>query len=78
MIGFYGKEGDDHKRAFGLEVLVGSGDDGYENIVSMFKSFTQGMYACVVIVNPLHKSLPHLALCAIATCNRFDANWVRQ
>lgn len=58
--------------------MVGCGDDSYEKIVSTFKNFTQGMYVCVVIVNPLRESLPCLALCAIAPCDRFDANWVRK
>lgn len=78
LIGFCGESGDDHECSFGVEIVVGTGDTGYENIVSTFKNYIQGMYARVIIVNPLHQSLPRLALCALATCNRFTADWVRR
>lgn len=76
LIGFCGKI-EDHVCSFGLEVKVGDGDEGYHNIVNTFEGYSKGMYARVVIVNPLHEGLPKLALCAIPTCNKFNADWVR-
>ncbi len=77
MIGFCGPS-KEHKCSYGLEILVGEGNEGYDKIVSTFEHCIKGQYARVIIVNPLHESMPKLALCASATCNKFDANWVRQ
>ena len=58
--------------------VVGSGEEGYNKIVDSFCTNRVGAFARVVMVNPLHQSLPRLVLVVMCTCNYFDAPWVRQ
>ncbi|KAL2612447.1 hypothetical protein R1flu_024139 [Riccia fluitans] len=76
LIGFCGDK-DNHVCKMGLEVEVGSGESGYSKIVESFEQKIQGLYARVVIVNPLHEKLPRLIVYASITCNSFTASWVR-
>ncbi|KAL2631800.1 hypothetical protein R1flu_016486 [Riccia fluitans] len=59
-----------------LEVEVGFGESDYSKIVESFEQNIQGLYAPVVIVNPLHEKLPRLIVYAYVTCNSFAASWV--
>lgn len=45
--------------------------------MSTFEHSTKSMHVRVVIINPLHESLPKLALYTIFTYNKFIASWVR-
>lgn len=60
-----------------MEVPIGEGTEGYDNIVSTFEKYSKSCYARCVLVNPLHSSMPKLIVCATATCNKFDNQWVR-
>ncbi|KAL2619904.1 hypothetical protein R1flu_000109 [Riccia fluitans] len=57
----------------GLEVEVGSGESGYSKIVESFEQKIQGLYARLVIVNPL----PRLIVYASVTYNLFIASKVQ-
>ncbi|KAL2644026.1 hypothetical protein R1flu_011613 [Riccia fluitans] len=76
LIGLCGDK-DNHVCKMGLEVEVGSDELGYSKIVESFEQKIQGLYARVVIVNPLHEKLPRLIVYASVTCNLFIASWVR-
>ena len=58
--------------------VVGAGDEGYNKIVDCFCINRVGAFARIVMINPLHQSLPRLVLVVRCTCNFFDAPWVRQ
>ncbi|KAL3678512.1 hypothetical protein R1sor_021468 [Riccia sorocarpa] len=77
QIGFCGQK-ESHTCRLGLEVKVGSGEEGYSRIVDSFESNVIGSYARVVIVNLLHEKLPRLVISASVTCNSFDATWIRE
>ncbi|KAL3692993.1 hypothetical protein R1sor_006644 [Riccia sorocarpa] len=77
LIGFCGSK-DGHTCQLGLELTVGSGEEGYSHIVDNFGTNVIGSYARVVIVNPLHEKLPRLIIFASVTYNSFVASWVRE
>lgn len=77
LIGFCGPS-ENHKCSLGLEVIVGEKEEGYNKFLNTFEHYSKRLYARVVIVDLLHKSLPKLALCATTTCNKFIATWVRK
>lgn len=58
--------------------IVGSGNDAYNNIFDSFTNNCVGGFAKVVMVNPLHQSLPRLVLVVSCTCNCFNVVWVRK
>ncbi|KAL2641549.1 hypothetical protein R1flu_009136 [Riccia fluitans] len=76
LFGFCGDK-HNHVCKMGLEVEVGSGESDYSKIVESFEQKIQGLYARVVIVNPLHEKLPRLIVYASITCNSFIASWIR-
>ena len=59
-------------------MIVGEGAASYEIITDAFKNCVIGHYARVIIANPLHEKLSHLAMVFHPTCNRFDANFVHR
>ena len=77
LAGFCGVK-ENHVCMSGFKPSVGSGDDGYNSIVDSFRNDRVGGFARVVMVNPLHQSLPRLVLVVNCTCNCFDAAWVRR
>ena len=56
---------------------LGLVEDGYNVIVDAFRNNKLDGFARIVVVNPLHESLPRLVLVVCTTCNCFDASWVR-
>lgn len=56
---------------------MGEGDVGFNKIIDAFDNFVVGHQARCVIVNPLIVGFPRLCILATATCNKFDAGWVR-
>lgn len=50
----------------------------YVAINEAFATFQRGGYGRLMVINPLHPTLPKLAVLFQATCNRFDAAFVRQ
>ena len=77
LAGFCGHK-TDHVCITTFKPEVGSGEDGYNNIVDSFWSNQVGSFARVIVVNPLHEKLPRLTLVVSCTCNCFDASWVRR
>ena len=77
LVGFCGTK-TEHVCVTDYKLVVGIGDAGYDNIVDGFCSNHVGAFARIIMVNPLHLSLPRLVLCVTCTCNCFDASWVRQ
>lgn len=77
LVGFCGPV-DNHVCEPNYKELVGTGNEGYTKIVDSFRTNRIGAFARVVMVNPLHRSLPRLALVVTCTCNCFDATWVRE
>ena len=75
--GFCGPR-DDHICVSNHKVVVGMGDSGYDNIVDSFRTNRVGAFARIIMVNPLHSSLPRLVLVVTCTCKCFDASWVSQ
>jgi hypothetical protein len=82
LIGFCGKVGDNHKCEAGGVVVQLGGVNGvgtvYEQILSAFKENRIGWYGRVIMINPLYEGLPSIPVLFQSTCNRFDADFVRQ
>ena len=77
LAGFCGIE-NNHVCVSNFRLIVGSGSDGYNNIVDSFSNNHVGGFARIVMVNPLHQSLLRLVLVVNCTCNCFNAAWVRR
>jgi hypothetical protein len=76
LAGFCGPK-ENHVCISDYKPLVGVGDEGYNKIVDTFRLDKIGAFARVIVVNPLHASLPRLVLSLSCTCNCFDASWMR-
>ena len=77
IVGFCGKRGPTHMCDECCSVVIGDKDDAYEIIEGAWRDYQLAGYLRLMVVNPLHEGLPALAVLAHATCNRFDAAWVR-
>ena len=66
-----------HRCEDSFVVPVGAPSSGFGVIVGAFENFQRGCYARVIMINPLHKSLPKIAVFISSTCNRFDHAAVR-
>ena len=75
LIGFCGKEEEEHTCDAQLELKVG---DDYEQLLQMFKDHHIGGYARVIMLNPLHPSLPCMPVYLQCSCNRFNTQHVKQ
>jgi len=53
--------------------IVGTCDAEYNKIVDGFHNNHVGLFARIVMVNPLHESLPQFVLVVTCTCNCFDS-----
>jgi hypothetical protein len=53
------------------KVVVGSEDDGYENIKKAKETMVVSTHARVIMINPMHKRLPALVCFLVGTCLRF-------
>jgi hypothetical protein len=82
LIGFCGKVGANHKcDPHGVVVSLKDGDEDqtvYEQMVGAFEDYRIGWYGRVIMINPLCAELPAVAVLFQPTCNKFDADFVRQ
>ena len=77
LLGFCGVNGDHHHQCLdSFCVPVGDGEEGYNAITSAFNSYKIGTFAQAIILNPLHPKLPRLPVLIMATCNKFDSDFV--
>ena len=76
LAGFCGPS-ENHVCVPGFRPLVGSGEEGYCQLLESFGKNRKGTFARVVVVNPLHERLPRLVLIVCCTCNCFNSDWVR-
>ena len=77
VLGFCGVNGDHHYQCLdSFCVPVGDGEEGYKAITSAFNSYKIGTFAQAIILNPLHPKLPRLPVLIMATCNKFDSDFV--
>jgi hypothetical protein len=67
-----------HKCEPQFKLVVGVGEQGYNNILDAFGTFTIVGFVRFIIVSPLHDKLPRLTLVVCCTCNCFDAAEVRK
>ena len=75
LLGFCGKETEnskDHVCLSNFHIIIGDDDESYAKMINAFKSYRKGNYARVVLLNPLHRRLPRLVICLVATCNCFS------
>ena len=77
LLGFC-RAAENHKCQVGLEIPVGEGETGLNNIANAFEGNVIGHQARCLVVNPLHEGFPRLCLLVTITCNKFDATWVRE
>ena len=77
MLGFCGRQGIDHQCEDNVEIVVGDGEHGYQQIVDAFQTYKIGTQARVMIINPLHPDMPKLPILMHPTCNRFDSEFVK-
>ena len=71
-----GLKGPDHKCMNELEIPVGAGVEGYNTIINTFKNYQMGCHARAVLLNPLHRKLPKIAVVVHPSCNKFDHMFV--
>ena len=76
LSGFCGEISPYHQCADHVEVHVGPGEEGYQNIMEAFQTKRIGMQARAIILNPLHPDIPKIPILIQPTCNRFDATFV--
>lgn len=76
LVGFCGPK-ENHICISTYKPIDGSGENGYNKVIDSFASNKVGDFARVIVVNPLHNKLPMLVIVVCATCNCFDASWVR-
>ena len=77
LIGFCGVEEDGHKCIADFVVDIGDGEAGYHNIVNAFNKYRIGSYGRLIMINPLCRNLPKVAILVMPTCNCFDTDFVR-
>jgi hypothetical protein len=77
LLGFCGKK-NNHECSVGLEIMVGEGEGGFNNIVDAFDNYVVAHQARCLIVNALVTGFPRLCILGMGTCNKFDASWVRR
>ena len=76
LAGFCGPS-ENHICISGFRPIVGSGEEGYQQLLDSFSNNRAGSFARIIVVNPLHKKLPRLVLVACCTCNCFNSAWVK-
>ena len=77
LVGFCGPL-KDHQCTDNQEIKVGDGEQGYLNLTKSFKENKIGTLARAVLLNPIHPDLPKIPILVHPTCNKFNANFVRQ
>lgn len=75
LIGFCGKSGTPHQCTTDLDLRAGN---SYSELKGIFDTHDIAGNCRVIILNPLHKSLPSAVVFLQATCNRFVTDDVRQ
>ena len=58
--------------------IQADGKEGFQIIVDAFGSHQIGDYGRLMMFNPCHKQLPPIAILIVATCNRFDREYVQR
>ena len=58
--GFCGRIEPDHQCMQNCEILVGDGEEGYNNIMNAFRDYKIGAFARAIIANPLHPQIPKI------------------
>ena len=76
LVGFYGLAGDNHVCKENCAIVIEDGEEGYNTIIQAFKSYIIGSYGRLIMINPLHPSLPKILILIMPTCNTFDNNMV--
>ena len=77
LVGFCGLAGENHVCKENCAIVIGDGEEGYNTIIQAFKSYIIGSYGRLMMINPLHPSLPKISILIMPTCNTFDNNMVR-
>ena len=77
IVGFCGRKGPGHTCDAKHCIVIGTGDDAYKIIENAWATQQLAGYLRLMVVNPLHDKLPSLSVMAHATCNRFNASWIR-
>ncbi len=67
---------ENHICGVGFQVVVNSGEERLNKIVDNFWNCKIGSFVWVIVINPLHGSLPWLAIVCIYTCNCFNATYI--
>ena len=76
LVGFCGLAGDNHACKENCVIVIGDGEEGYNTIIQASKSYIIGSYGRLIMINPLHPSLPKIPILIMPTCNTFDNNMV--
>jgi hypothetical protein len=61
-----------------FNLVIGIGEDGYNNVLEAFTNKKIASFARIMIVNLLHEKLPRLVLVVCCICHYFNVNWVQQ
>jgi hypothetical protein len=74
--GFCSKKEEGHVCKDSFVLRVGNDEGAYERLVEAFQNCQIATHARVIMINPLHRSLPKVVLFLQANCNRFTHNEV--
>ena len=77
IVGFCGKAGENHQCKQNCSILIQDSETAYEKIADAWATKQLAGHLRIMVVNPLHPKLPSLTVVAHATCNCFDAVWIR-
>ena len=76
--GFCGKKGPSHECDPAFVHVIGDEDDAYNRLQGAFKDNKIAGYACVIMLNPIHKDIPPIVVLLQACCNKFTHDMVKQ
>jgi hypothetical protein len=74
--GFCGEKGENHICEEDFVIKVGEDEQAYHRLQDAFQTCQVATHARVIMINPLHKSLPRIVIFLQANCNRFTHNEV--
>lgn len=71
LFGFCGVNEKQHTCLDHFAVVVGDGVEGFKTIINAFQEYKVGTFGRAILLNPLHRNLPRIAIPVMPTCNQF-------
>ena len=71
LVGFCGTTVEPHSCMQSVKIVVGNDENSYKRMTDAFTNNKKAGHARVILINPLHPSLPRIPVLLAATCNKF-------